>query len=62
MWNTYTGFDSLILACVESIIAFLPTQFRALIRVETFVTWASLIPHPLSWMAVMIEAWEFNFK
>ena len=48
-----------------NIIELLPTQFRALIRVETLVTWAGLIPHPLSWMAVMIEAWvldSFNFK
>ena len=58
-------YDSLILAFAANIIALLPAQFRALIRVETLVTWASLIPHPLSWMAVMIEAWvldSFNFK
>ena len=58
-------YDSLILAFAANIIALIPTQFRALIRVETLVTWASLIPHPLSWMAVMIEAWvldSFNFK
>ena len=60
-----SGYDSLILAFAANIIALLPTQFRALIRVETLVTWAGLIPHPLSWMAVMIEAWvldSFNFK
>ena len=43
-----SGYDSLILACAASIIALLPTQFRALIRVETLVTWACLylVPRP----------------
>ena len=43
-----SGCDSLILACAASIIALLATQFRALIRVETLVTWACLylVPRP----------------
>ena len=43
-----SGYDSLILACAASIISLLPTQFRALIRVETLVTWACLylVPRP----------------
>ena len=43
-----SGYDSLILACAARIIALLPTQFRALIRVETLVTWVCLylVPRP----------------